>query len=119
MPTLPWCVGPIGVVGTRLSSQIPQAPSDANPNEINIQDSSAVSSGLVLFAGSLLILLHHSVCEARGACDPLIEKVLGVFIGTSAEEVNKALIASINKQKHKHKYKYKSKYKHKHKDKYR
>ena len=116
--------GGVGVgvgVGTLLSSQIPQAPSNANPNEIKIQDSSAASSGLVLFAGSLLILLHHSVCEAGGACDPLIEKVLGVFIGTSAEEVNKALIASINKQKHKHKYKYKSKYKHKHKhkDKYR
>ena len=63
MPTLPWCVGPMGVgvgVGTLLSSQIPQAPSNANPNEIKIQDSSAASSGLVLFAGSLLILLHQS-----------------------------------------------------------
>ena len=55
-----------------LSSQIPQARiPDANPNEINIQGSSAGSSGLsslpvlfislrVLFACSLLILLHQS-----------------------------------------------------------
>ena len=47
MPTMPWCVGPMGVgvgVRTPLSSQIPQTPSDANLNEINIQDSFVVDS---------------------------------------------------------------------------
>ena len=102
--------GGVGVgvgVGTLLSSQIPQAPSNANPNEIKIQDSSAASSGCLVcwfIADSFA-----PVCEAGGVCDPLIEKVLGVFIGTSVEEVNRALIASIIK------YKYKNKYKHKHK----
>ena len=44
MPTLPWCVGPmLGVV--QLSSEIPQAPTDSNPNEIEIEDSAAGSSG--------------------------------------------------------------------------
>ena len=97
MPTLPWCVGPMGVgvsVGTLLSSQIPQAPSDANPNEINIQDSSALSSGSLLCR--LIADSFASVCEAGGACDPLIEKVLGVFSATSGEEVSRAVIASIN-----------------------
>ena len=96
MPTLPWCVGPMGVgvgVGTLLSSQIPQAPSDANPNELNIQDSSALSSGCLVCR--FIADFFASVCEARGVCDPLIEKVLGVFSGTSLGEVNRTLIASI------------------------
>ena len=47
MPTMPWCVGPmLGVVG--VSSQIPQAPPDSNPNEIEIQDSAAGSSGCLI-----------------------------------------------------------------------
>ena len=47
MPTLPWCLGPIGVVATPLSSEIPQLPTDSDPNEIKTQDSSATdgSSG--------------------------------------------------------------------------
>ena len=52
MPSLPWCVGAMGAgagVGALLSSQIPQARvPDANPNEINIQDSTAGSTGCLL-----------------------------------------------------------------------
>ena len=92
-------------VGTLLSSQIPQTPSNTNPNEINIQDSSTDGSGS-LFCW-FLADSFASVCLARGACDPLIEKVLAVFSGTSVGEVNRTLIASIKQYKYKYKYKYK------------
>ena len=89
----------VGVgVGTLLSSQIPQAPYNTNPNEINIRDSSALSSGCLFCR--FIADSFASVCEAGGACDPLIEKVLGVFSGTSLGEVNRTLIASINKYKY-------------------
>ena len=75
-----------------MSSQIPQAPYDTNPNEINIH--SALSSGCLFCR--FIADSFASVCEAGGACDPLIEKVLGVFSVTTKEEVNRAIIASIN-----------------------
>ena len=40
MPTLPWCVGPIGAGGTPQSSEIPQPPPDSKSNEIETQESS-------------------------------------------------------------------------------
>ena len=97
MPTLPWCLGPIGVGGTPQSSQIPQSPPDTDSNEIKTQESSAADSS----SGSLdasQFFTHSSmpVCKAPGACDPLIEEVLGVFSKTSVEEVNRAVIKSIN-----------------------
>ena len=97
MPTLPWCLGPIGVVGTPQSSQIPQSPPDTDSNEIKTQESSAADSS----SGSVdasQFFTHPSVpvCKVPGACDPLIEEVLEVFSGTSVEEVNRAVIKSIN-----------------------
>ena len=57
MPTLPWCVGPmLGVV--QLSSEIPQAPTDSNPNEIEIQDSTAGSSGMYIVVPILYFLFQ-------------------------------------------------------------
>ena len=97
MPTLPWCLGPIGVVGTPQSSQIPQPPPDSDSNEIKTKESSAAdsSSGSV-DASQFFAHSFTPVCKAPGACDPLIEEVLGVFSGTSVEEVNRAVIKSIN-----------------------
>ena len=45
MPTLPWCVGPIGLARTPLSSQIPQDPLNVDQNVIKIPELSADSSG--------------------------------------------------------------------------
>ena len=84
MPTLPWCVGPMGVrsnapeggvgvgVGTLLSSQIPQAPSNTNPNEINIQDSSAGGSGCLFISseGALYVIMPYDYPAAQ---HPLFE----------------------------------------------
>ena len=48
MPSLPWCVGPIGLVRTPLSSQIPQDPLDVDQNVIKILDSFVDSSGCLI-----------------------------------------------------------------------
>ena len=85
--------------GTPQSSQIPQPPPDSDSNEIKTKESSAADSS----SGSVdasQFFTHHSmpVCKAPGACDPLIEEVLGVFSGTSVEEVNRAVIKSINRR---------------------
>ena len=97
MPTLPWCVGPIGAGGTPQSSEIPQPPPDSESNDIETQESSASDSS----SGSLdscrfFVHSYAAVCKAPGDCDPLIEEVLGVFSRTSVEEVNRAVINSIN-----------------------
>ena len=97
MPTLPWCLGPIGAVGTPQSSQIPEPPPDSDSNEIETEESSAAdSSSGSLHASQFFTHSFAPVCKAPGACDPLMEEVLGVFSGISVEEVNRAVIKSIN-----------------------
>ena len=86
MPSLPWCVGPIGLVRTPLSSQIPRDPLDVDQNMIKILELSADSSGRLI---SWFINDSFSPdCLAQGVCDPLIEEVLGKYSETSVEEVN-------------------------------
>ena len=85
------------MVGTPQSSQIPQSPPDTDSNEIKTQESSAAdSSSGSLDASQFFTHSFAPVCKAPGACDPLIEEVLGVFSRTSVEEVNRAVIKSIN-----------------------